>query len=84
MLYYNHRKGNIEERKRGGKMIVKEYLVQFRAKHDISQEKLAEILGVSTSMIGRYEKGLAKPHPKNKVKFLMKMKEWENDKSRRI
>ncbi|MBR5270634.1 MAG: helix-turn-helix transcriptional regulator [Clostridia bacterium] len=52
-------------------------LLQFRAKHNLTQDQLAKILGISKCMIFRYEKYMNKPTAVNCVKFENKMKEWE-------
>lgn len=52
-------------------------LLQFRAKHLLSQTQLAEILGVSLYMIHRYETKKSEPSNVNKIIFENKMKEWE-------
>lgn len=57
-----------------------EQLLDFRAKHNLSQEKMAKILGVSKYMIFRYENEISRPHPKNLIRFENKMKEWETEK----
>lgn len=53
-------------------------LLEFRAKHNLTQTQLAEILGVGVNMIHRYETQKNEPTEKNKIVFENKMKEWEN------
>ena len=57
-------------------MYYGEKLLIFRAEHNLSQAKLAEILGVNINMISRYERGENEPSAKNKLAQEMKMKEW--------
>ena len=52
-------------------------LLEFRAKHLLTQTQLANILGVSTGMVHRYETSKNEPSQVNKIKFENKMKEWE-------
>ena len=56
-------------------------LLEFRAKHKLTQKQVADIIGVSVVMICRYEKGLNKPTQVNKIRFAKKMKEWEEKKN---
>lgn len=62
-------------------MFYGEKLLNFRAKNNLSQEKLSLILGVSINMIHRYEKGLNEPSQMRKVRYGNKMKEWEERKN---
>ena len=55
--------------------------LNFRAKYNLTQNQLNEILGTSRNMVCRYESGANKPYPKNKIKFENKMKEWEEKKN---
>ena len=52
-------------------------LLEFRAKHRLTQTQLADILGVTLTMIHRYENRKSEPTQVNKIKFENKMKEWE-------
>lgn len=52
-------------------------LLEFRAKHLLTQTQLADILGVTLNMIHRYENNKSEPTQVNKIKFENKMKEWE-------
>ena len=52
-------------------------LLEFRAKHLLTQTQLAEILGVGLNMVHRYETQKNEPTEKNKIVFENKMKEWE-------
>lgn len=52
-------------------------LLEFRAKHLLTQAQLAEILGVGVNMIHRYETKKTEPTQVNKIIFENKMKEWE-------
>ena len=56
-------------------------LLEFRAKHLITQAELAEILGVGVNMIHRYETRKSEPSQVNKIVFENKMKEWEENKN---
>lgn len=53
-------------------------LIRFRAKHNLSQEKIAGLLGVTTAMIYRYERGISKPSRKNQIMFETILKEYES------
>ena len=52
-------------------------LLEFRAKHDLTQTQLADIIGVGIVMIYRYENKISNPTAKNKIIFENKMREWE-------
>lgn len=52
-------------------------LLDFRARHNLTQAQLAELFGVSLEMISKYETEKARPRPKNLLKFENKMKEME-------
>ena len=52
-------------------------LLDFRAKHLLTQTQLAEILGVNVNMIHRYETRKSEPTQVNKIIYENKMKEWE-------
>ena len=54
-------------------------LLEFRAKHLLTQTQLANILGVTLSMIHRYETRKSEPTEVNKIIFENKMKEWEEN-----
>lgn len=56
-------------------------LLEFRAKHLLTQTQLADILGVTINMIHRYENKKSEPTQVNKIKFENKMKEWEEKKN---
>lgn len=56
-------------------------LLEFRAKHLLTQTQLANILGVGVNMIHRYETKKAEPTQVNKIIFENKMKEWEEKKN---
>ena len=55
-----------------GKMIL-----EFRAKYNLNQKQMAEIVGVSYEMISQYENSKYKPTARNRIIFENKMKEWE-------
>ena len=56
-------------------------LLEFRAKHWLTQTQLAEILGVGVNMVYRYENRINEPSQKNKIVFANKMREWEENKN---
>jgi transcriptional regulator with XRE-family HTH domain len=58
-------------------MSFSKVLLEFRAKHDLTQTQLADIIGVGIVMIYRYENKISNPTAKNKIIFENKMKEWE-------
>ena len=59
-------------------------LLRFRAKHLLTQTQLANILGVSTGMVHRYETSKNEPTQVNKIKFENKMKEWEEKQNENV
>ena len=56
-------------------------LLEFRAKHNLTQKQLADCLGVNVMAIYRYENNKYNPTQVNKIKFENKMKEWEDNKN---
>lgn len=42
-------------------------LLQFRARHYLTQQRLAELLGISLGMVHRYETNAAKPSKRNLI-----------------
>ena len=56
-------------------------LLEFRAKHLLTQTQLADILGVGLNMIHRYETQKNEPTEVKKIIFANKMKEWEEKKN---
>lgn len=56
-------------------------LLEFRAKHNLTQKQLADYLGISVMAIHRYENNKNKPSKVNAIKFENKMKEWEVQKN---
>ena len=67
----------IEIKKRGDKMDFGRTLLEFRAKHNLTQKQLAHIIGVDTNTVYRTENGKTEPTQVNKIKIENKMKEWE-------
>lgn len=59
-------------------------LLEFRAKHLLTQTQLANILGVSTGMVHRYETSKNEPSQVNKMIFNQKMKEWEEKQNENV
>jgi transcriptional regulator with XRE-family HTH domain len=55
--------------------------LNFRAKHNLTQNQLTEILGISHNMVGRYEAEINKPTKARRIRFENKMKEWEENKN---
>lgn len=62
-------------------MTYAKQLLEFRAKHNLTQKDLAAVLGTSKSVIYYYEANMHKPTPKNRIIFENKMKEWEENKN---
>ena len=56
-------------------------LLEFRAKHNLTQKQLADYLGISVMAIYRYENNKYNPSQVNKIKIENKMKEWEEKKN---
>lgn len=52
-------------------------LLEFRAKHNLTQRKLGEILGIRQDVLCRYETEKHSPTRKNRIMYENKMKEWE-------
>ena len=58
-------------------MTLGERMLQYRAKHNLSQRRLADLLGTNTTAIFRWESNKNKPHKANELRLLNKMKELE-------
>ena len=54
-------------------------LLEFRAKHNLTQRDIAKMFGVCPNMVTRYEKRENDPTAKNQIRFKNIMKEWENN-----
>lgn len=52
-------------------------LLEFRAKHLLTQKQLADILGVDVLTVHRTENKKTEPTKRNKIIYKNKMKEWE-------
>lgn len=52
-------------------------LLEFRAKHLLTQKQLADILGVEVITVYRTENKKTEPSQRNKIIYENKMKEWE-------
>lgn len=68
-----------EVKKRGDKMEFGRTLLEFRAKHNLTQKQLADYFGINKTAIYRYENNKYNPSQVNKIKFENKMKEWEEN-----
>lgn len=58
-------------------MELSKQLLEFRAKHNLTQAQLAKIVGVATNTIFRYENEKNRPHKVKEIQIENKMKEWE-------
>ena len=56
-------------------------LLEFRAKHNLTQIDLAKILGVATNTIHRIECKKNETTKRNEIVYDNKMKEWEENKN---
>lgn len=61
-------------------MEIGERLLQYRAKHNLTQKQLADLIGVNNTIIHRYEKGMVKPHKIKEIQISEKLNELENEK----
>ena len=68
-----------EVKKRGDKMEFGKMLLEFRAKYNLTQKQLANIIGTNTNTVYRTENEKTVPTRVNKIKFENKMKEWEEN-----
>ena len=71
----------IEIKKRGDKMDFGRKLLEFRAKYNLTQKQLANILGVDVNTVHRTETEKSQPTRRNAIIFENKMKEWEENKN---
>lgn len=65
-------------------MNFRKRLLDFRAKHNLTQKQLAELFGVHINMIYRYEHNIRNPSAVNKIKFENKMKDYEVKKNENV
>jgi DNA-binding XRE family transcriptional regulator len=75
MLKYNHTNKN----ERGETMTLGERMLQYRAKHHISQGELAHLLDTNLMAIYRCEKGCFKMHKANEARLQNKMNWLEKE-----
>lgn len=54
-----------------------DYLLQFRAKHKLTQRQVAEILGVHVNIVQRHECGKSTPTPRNRLIFEQALEAYE-------
>ena len=54
-----------------------DYLLQFRAKHKLTQRQVANILGVHVNIVQRHESGKSRPTPRNRLIFEQVLKAYE-------
>lgn len=66
--------------KGGDEMSFPELLINFRAKHNLSQKELANILGTRQADISRYENESKAPTRVREIIFKNMMKEFEERK----
>lgn len=52
-------------------------MLEFRAKHNLTQAQLAKIVGIAINTVQRLENEINKPTKRNSIKIENKMKEWE-------
>lgn len=62
-------------------MTFGEEILNFRAKHNLTQIKMADIIGVAPNSIHRYECEKYLPSKMKKIQIENKMKEWEEKKN---
>ena len=62
-------------------MDFRQVLLEFRAKHNLTQIQAARVIDVNKNMIHRYENSISNPTARNKIKFENKMREWEETKN---
>ena len=58
-------------------MTLGERMLQYRARHRISQSKLAELMDEDLMTIYRIENGIHKPHKINEIRLTEKMDKLE-------
>ncbi len=56
-------------------------MLEFRAKHNLTQKQLADIIGVDINTVHRTEAEKTEPTKKNEIRFENKMQEWEMQKN---
>ena len=58
-------------------MTIGERMLEYRAKHDLTQKQLAELLGENSNTVFKFENEKTRPHKVNKMRLHLKMKELE-------
>lgn len=58
---------------------LQELMVQYRAKHDLSQGELAKLCGLSLQTVNSVENGLQNPSKltEQKIRLVVEVDEWE-------
>ena len=59
-------------------------MLEFRAKHNLTQNQLAQILGVALNTVHKSECEKTNPSRRNEIVFENKMKEWEKNKNENV
>lgn len=54
-----------------------ERMLEYRAKHKLTQKQLAKLLGENSNTVFKFESGKTKPHKVNEVRVHFKMRELE-------
>lgn len=65
-------------------MTLGERMLTYRARHNISQRELADLLGTYDNNVSRIELGKHKPHRANELKFNLKMNELEGNENEQM
>lgn len=65
-------------------MVFGRKMLEFRAKHNLTQTQLANMLGVDINTVYRTENEKTEPTKRNAIKFENKMKEWEEKKNENV
>lgn len=58
------------------------FILEFRARHNLTQFEMAEILGVAVNTVHRYENNKSTPSKRNKIQIENKMKKYEEKESK--
>lgn len=61
-----------------------ELIFQFRVEFDLTQQKLADILGVTPTMVYQYESERSKPSRKNRIVFENKIKQYRKEHNKNV
>lgn len=65
-------------------MKFSELIFQFRVDFDLTQQKLADILGVTPAMVYQYESERSRPSRKNRMVFKNRIEQYRKEHKKNV